>query len=261
MSAARLKLKSANCGLPRLILSKSSRVIFKHFLSWVLIRFIEEKARSHSAVLTRMSAPILARLREHVTEWLISAQKVEDLLHWLWRIVVLDQSLKAFPLTCTIIKRVRTFTTLSWQDFHFVLATCDEAVFSRWKVSGVKSTQHNMWETMIYNTLNVFKLNASFWALVTAMVKSFKSVEIKFGSAVSLYNTCLVVFRQGWMRERSTSTLWKIRDSRLRWVRTSDNNYAVATHFVAFRKAHEQLAHCSLMLLGPDWWRWKEDCD
>ena len=46
-----------------LILIKQSSVgVFKRFLSSVLIRFIEEKACSHSAVLTGMSAPIITSL-------------------------------------------------------------------------------------------------------------------------------------------------------------------------------------------------------
>ena len=61
ISAARSKLKSAICGPSMLILIKHSRVdVFSRFHRSVLILFIEEKARSHSAVLTGVSAPILA---------------------------------------------------------------------------------------------------------------------------------------------------------------------------------------------------------
>ena len=59
-SAARSKLKSAISGPSVLILIKHSRVdVYSQFRISVLILFIEEKARSHSAVLTGVSAPML----------------------------------------------------------------------------------------------------------------------------------------------------------------------------------------------------------
>ena len=78
------------CSLSRLfadsqclyILIKDSRV--SQFLSSVLIRFIEENARSHSAVLTGISAPILGSLivlETYVTQGWISAQRVDDMMH------------------------------------------------------------------------------------------------------------------------------------------------------------------------------------
>ena len=63
ISTARSKLNWAMHGPSVLIRIKQSSVeVFKRFLRSVLMRFIAENARSHSAVLTEMSAPIEASL-------------------------------------------------------------------------------------------------------------------------------------------------------------------------------------------------------
>lgn len=60
ISAAFSKLKSVKDGPSMLILIKQSSVdVLRRFLRLVLIRFIEENARSHSAVLIGIRATIL----------------------------------------------------------------------------------------------------------------------------------------------------------------------------------------------------------
>ena len=107
---------------------KQTRVeILKQFLNLVLMQFIEENARSHSAELTGMSAPIVASFAScgniSHNEW--SVYKL--LAHRLGCIVVLDQPLKAFPLTgklLSINNRIKSFAVCSREYFHLILAIC-----------------------------------------------------------------------------------------------------------------------------------------